>query len=73
LKNHGNTGEWLTIKGAAKELLVSDNVIRRMVGQKLLLATQIVPLAPWIIARESISIQEVSEALEAARKRRQTS
>jgi DNA invertase Pin-like site-specific DNA recombinase len=69
LKNHGNTGEWLTIKSAARELLVRDYVIRWLVLQKLLPATQIVPLAPWIIARDSISLQEVSEALDAARKR----
>ena len=68
LENHGNTGEWLTIKGAARELLVGDYVISRLIAQKLLPATQIVPMAPWIIARDSISLQEVSKALDAARK-----
>lgn len=51
LTNHRNTAEWLTIELAAKELQVSHTVIRRLIREGTLPATQVVPTTPWIIAR----------------------
>jgi len=71
LKNHGNTGAWLTVDLAAKELEVSQTVIRRLIGEGILPATQVVPTAPWIIERQALSIQAVQQAIEAVRQGRQ--
>ena len=71
LKNHSKTGDWLTIDLASKEARVSHTVIRRLIGEGILPATQIVPTAPWIIERASLSLPAVQEAITAVRQGRQ--
>jgi hypothetical protein len=71
LKNHRNTGEWLTIDQASKETLVSHTVIRRLIREETLPATQVFSTTPWIIARESLSLPAVKEAIAAVKQGRQ--
>jgi DNA invertase Pin-like site-specific DNA recombinase len=71
LKNHGNTGGWLTVDHAAMESGVSQTVIRRLISAGVLPAAQVVPTAPWIIERASLSLKAVQEAIAAVRKGRQ--
>lgn len=71
LKNHRNTGEWLTIELASQELQVSHTVIRRLIREETLPAKQLVPTTPWIIARSSLSLPEIQEAAKAVRQGRQ--
>ena len=71
LKNHGNSGDWLTVKQAADELLVSQTVIRRLIKEKKLTATQVVEQTPWIIARKSLSDDIVQREVRAVREGRQ--
>jgi len=71
LKNHGHTGEWLTVDLAAKESGVSQTVIRRLISEGILPASQVVPTAPWIIERASLSIKSVQDAVDAVQQGRQ--
>ena len=71
LKNHRNTGEWLTIELASQKLQVSHTVIRRLIREETLPAKQLVPTTPWIIADSSLSLPEVQEAAKAVRQGRQ--
>jgi len=71
LTNHSKTGDWLTVELASKESRVSHTVIRRLIGEGILPATQVVPTAPWIIERASLSLQAVQEAITAVQQGRQ--
>jgi hypothetical protein len=71
LTNHRQTGEWLTIEQASRETLVSDTVIRRLIREKTLPATQVVATTPWIIPRESLALPEVQAAIAAVKQGRQ--
>ncbi len=71
LKNHGNTGQWLTVDLAATKSSVSQTVIRRLIRDGTLPAKQIVPTAPWIIERDALSIPAVQMAVTAVRQGRQ--
>lgn len=71
LKNHGNTGDWLTVKQAAEELDVSQTVIRRLIKEEKLAATQVVEQTPWIIARRSLLDKVVQLEVSAVRDGRQ--
>jgi len=71
LTNHGNTGAWLTVDLAAKELKVSQTVVRRLIGEGVLPASQIVSTAPWTIERASLSLRAVQEAVTAVHQGRQ--
>jgi hypothetical protein len=71
LENHGNTGRWLTVDLAAKESGVSQTVIRRLISKGTLPASQVVPTAPWIIERDSLSIPAVRDAVAAVQQGRQ--
>jgi hypothetical protein len=71
LTNHRNTGEWVTIDCAAKEFGVSHTVVRRLIREETLPATQVVPNTPWIIARESLSLSAVQESVTAVKQGRQ--
>ena len=59
LPNHHNDGCWLTIEQAAKELGVSHTVIRRLIREDTLPATQVVESTPWIISRQDLSLPRV--------------
>ena len=71
LTNHRNTAEWITIELAAKALQVSHTVIRRLIREGTLPATQHVPTTPWIIARSSLSLPDVQEEVAAVHQGRQ--
>jgi excisionase family DNA binding protein len=71
LPNYEKGAAWLTVEQAAATLDVSHTVIRRLIADRTLPATQVVPRAPWIIARESISLPGVQAAVEAVHQGRQ--
>jgi hypothetical protein len=51
LPNYHHDGTWLPLEGAARELGVSNTVIKHLIADGVLPATQVVPYAPWVIAR----------------------
>ncbi len=59
-------GEWCTMTEAAKELGVTNHVIRRLIKDQDLPAHQLTPRAPWQINRSDLQ----SEALKAALRRK---
>ena len=71
LPNYEKGAAWLTVEQTATTLDVSHTVIRRLIAERTLPATQVVPRAPWIIARESISLPNVQAAVEAIHQGRQ--
>lgn len=71
LKNYRKENAWVAIEQAAKELGVSHTVIRRLIREKTLPATQVTESTPWIIARESLKLNEVQAAVAAIRSGRQ--
>lgn len=71
LPNHGNSDKWLTVEQASQELGVSQTVIRRLIREKILPAEQIVETAPWIIARQDLSLPSVQAEVNAVRQGRQ--
>lgn len=71
LKNHRRENAWVTIEQAATELGVSHTVIRRLLGEGTLPATQVVATTPWIIARNSLLLESVQIAITAVRNGRQ--
>lgn len=71
LENHRNSQDWLTIQQTAEELGVSQTVIRRLIREKKLLARQLTEAAPWVIDRESLSVDAVQSETTAIREGRQ--
>lgn len=71
LKNYRPENAWVTVEQAAHELGVSHTVIRRLITQGTLPATQVVASTPWIIARESLTLELVQIAIQAVRSGRQ--
>ena len=63
LPNYEKGVAWLTVEQAAAALEVSHTVIRRLIAEGTLPATQVVPRAPRIIARESLSLPGVQAAV----------
>jgi excisionase family DNA binding protein len=61
-------GTWLTMSEAAKQLGVTNHVIRRLIKDKILAAEQVVPNAPYQIRAEDLNSESVSAAI--ARKAR---
>ena len=59
LTNHRKENLWLTVEGAASELGVSHTVVRRLIREGTLPATQVVETTPWIIARDSLNLPDV--------------
>lgn len=57
-------GEWLTMSEAARELGVTNHVIRRLIQENLLPAEQIVTGAPYKICAADLQRDRVREALE---------
>jgi len=71
LTNHRNADQWLTVEQAAQESGVSDTVIRRLIREGTLPATQVVATTPWIIERNSLSRPAVQAAIAAVQQGRQ--
>jgi DNA invertase Pin-like site-specific DNA recombinase len=58
---------WVTQEQAAEELKVSDTVIKRLIREELLPATQVVQYAPWVIARQDLNLPAVQAQVQAVR------
>jgi excisionase family DNA binding protein len=71
LKNYRQENAWVTVEQAAHELGVSHTVIRRLIRERTLPATQVVETTPWIIDRESLTLASVQAAAQAVRSGRQ--
>lgn len=71
LTNHRKANAWVTVEAASKELGVSHTVVRRLIREGTLPATQVVETTPWIIARESLLLPDVVADVEAVRNGRQ--
>ena len=56
---------WVTQQQAARELKVSDTVIKRLIREGVLPATQVVTFAPWIIDRKDLQLPAVQSQVEA--------
>lgn len=70
LPNYRNSGEWLTVDGASKELEVSRTFVRRLIRDDILPATQIVESTPWIIERKQLASKAVQSAARKVREGR---
>jgi excisionase family DNA binding protein len=73
LTNYRKQNGWVTVEQAAEQLGVSHTVIRRLIREGTLPATQVIETTPWIIARESLLLGDVQSATEAVRTGRQLS
>ena len=71
LERYDNTGDWVTIERASKLLGVSHTVVRRLIRERILPASQVVESAPWIICREDLSLSAVQAQVNAVRQGRQ--
>jgi DNA invertase Pin-like site-specific DNA recombinase len=58
---------WLTQDQAAKELQVSDTVVKRLIRERILPATHVVEYAPWVIERKDLALLAVQEQVKAVR------
>jgi hypothetical protein len=67
LPNFPKGQDWLTLKQAARQLGVSATVIKRLIGQGILPASQVVPAAPWIIQRTDLDLATVQGEVQAVR------
>ena len=56
-------GEWMTMTEAAKHLGVSNHVIRRLIKDGVLVAEQVVALAPYQIRASDLHSERVREAI----------
>src|SRR6266700_6743150 len=60
----------LTLQQAVEQSGVSELSIRRLIQQKVLPATQVLPSAPWEIPLNGLNLPEVQQAIERIRKRK---
>src|SRR5262245_14930728 len=65
LPNFAKNTDWLTLSQAARQLGVSATVLKRLMGQGLLPARQVVPSAPWIIQRADLDCATVRAEVQA--------
>src|SRR5450432_1392434 len=60
----------VTLQQAVERLGVGELSIRRLIEQKVLPATQVVPCAPWEIPLDALNSPAVQQAIDSARKRK---
>jgi hypothetical protein len=60
--------DWVTQEEAARELQVSDTVVKRLIRERILPARQVVRFAPWIIEKKDLLLQAVQQQVKAARR-----
>ena len=65
LANYRRSGQWLSLEETARELRVSNTVIKRLIREKILPARQVVSYAPWVIERSSLDLAEVQASIHA--------
>jgi hypothetical protein len=58
---------WLTQEQAARELRVSNTVVKRLIRESILPATHVVECAPWVIERKDLALPAVQEQVNAVR------
>jgi hypothetical protein len=63
-----NQGDWVTQEAAARELQVSDTLVKRLIREGTLPATQVVKFAPWIIDKKDLMLPQVQREIEAVRR-----
>ena len=56
---------WVTQEQAAEELKVSNTVIKRLIRERVLPATQVVQCAPWVIDRKDLELPAVRTQVQA--------
>ena len=71
LSNHRNDDTWLTIEQATTTLGVSHTVVKRLIRQQTLPATQVVASTPWIINRQDLALPAMQSEVDAVRGGRQ--
>jgi hypothetical protein len=59
---------WVTQEEAARELQVSNTVVKRLIRERVLPAKQVVKCAPWIIERKDLLLPAVQAQVQAARR-----
>jgi hypothetical protein len=65
LPNYHHDGTWLPLEAAARELGVSNTVIKNLIADGMLPATQVVTCAPWVIARVDLQLSSVQARIQA--------
>jgi DNA invertase Pin-like site-specific DNA recombinase len=60
--------DWVTLQEAARELQVSNRVVKRLIRERILPAKQVVKFAPWIIEKKDLSLAAVQSHVKAARR-----
>jgi DNA invertase Pin-like site-specific DNA recombinase len=65
LPNYRHDGTWLPLEAAARELGVSNTVIKNLIADGVLPATQVVKCAPWVIARVDLQRSSVQARIQA--------
>lgn len=63
----------LTLQQVAERSGISELSIRRLIQQKVLPATQVVPCAPWEISMDALKSPAVQQAIDRARERKRPS
>ena len=71
LPNHRDDDTWITIEQATTRLGVSHTVVKRLIRQQTLPATQVVAATPWIIERQDLDLPAVQSEIDAVRRGRQ--
>jgi hypothetical protein len=61
---------WVSQEQAARELNVSNTVIKRLIRERVLPATHVVECAPWIIDRKDLQLPAVQAEVQAVRRGR---
>jgi hypothetical protein len=70
LPNFPKGKDWLTLKQAAARLQVSETVVKRLISQGTLPASQAVPSAPWVIRRTDLNLGAVQAEVHTVRSMR---
>jgi len=65
LPNYRHDGTWLPLEAAARELGVSNTVIKNLIADGVLPATQVVKCAPWVIERVDLQRPLVQARIQA--------
>ena len=65
LPNYRHDGTWLPLEAAARELGVSNTVIKNLIADGVLPATQVVKCAPWVIRRVDLQLPSVQARIQA--------
>jgi hypothetical protein len=63
-------GAWITQEQAARELKVSDTVVKRLIREGILPAKQVVMYAPWVIQRQDLLLPAVQRQVKGVRRGR---